>query len=109
MSDEIQETGGKERHPFRFLFKLAFFAGLIYLVSRFVAEKKDEYMGLTETEARTKFMEMMGPRVGEENAAEIADQVIPKLKERGLLKSDSDDSRSDSDQVDEAVDSEVKD
>lgn len=90
MAEELEETEGKERHPFRFLFKLAFFTGLIYLVSRFVAEKKDEYIGLSESEAREKFMQKMGPRVGDENAAEIADQVIPKLKEKGLLKADSD-------------------
>ncbi len=88
MTDEIQEIEGKERHPFRFLFKLAFYAGLIYLVSRFIAEKKDEYAGLTESQAREKFIEKMGPRIGEDNASEVADQVIPKLKERGLLKSD---------------------
>lgn len=88
MTDELQEIEGKERHPFRFLFKLAFYAGLIYLVSRFIAEKKDEYAGLTESQAREKFMEKMGPRIGEDNASEVADQVIPKLKERGLLKSD---------------------
>lgn len=89
MTDELEEAEGKERHPFRFLFKLAFYAGLIYLVSRFIAEKKDEYAGLTESEARDKFMEKMGPRIGDDAASEIADQVIPKLKERGLLKEDS--------------------
>ncbi len=89
MTYELQEIEDKERHPFRFLFKLAFFAGLIYLVSRFVAEKKDEYAGMTESQAREMFMEKMGPRIGDDNASEIADQVIPKLKERGLLKPDS--------------------
>ena len=89
MTDEIQGSEDKERHPFRFLFKLAFYTGLIYLVSRFVMEKKDEYAGLTESQARDKFMEKMGPRIGDDAASEIADQVIPKLKERGLLKPDS--------------------
>lgn len=89
MTDEHQEIEGKERHPFRFLFKLAFYGGLIYLVSRFVAEKKDEYAGMTESQARDKFMEKMGPRIGDDNASEIANQVIPKLKERGLLEQDA--------------------
>lgn len=88
MTDELQEIEGKERHPFRFLFKLAFYAGLIYLVSRFIAEKKDEYAGLTESQARDKFMDKMGPRIGNESASEIADQVIPRLRESGLLKPD---------------------
>lgn len=86
MTDELEE--GKKRHPFRFLFKLAVFTGLIYALGRFVTERKDEYVGLTESEAREKFVTTMGPKVGDENATEIADQVIPKLKERGLIKSD---------------------
>lgn len=104
MTDELQE--GKERHPFRFLLKLAVFTGLIYALGRFVAERKDDYVGLTESQARDKFVTKMGPKVGDENATEIADQVIPKLKDRGLIKSDDDD---DSDEVTDAVDSVVKD
>ena len=30
----------------------------------------------------------MGPRMGEEQASEIADQVVTKLKERGFVKAD---------------------
>lgn len=89
MTDDLQVDQGKERHPFRFLFKLAAFAGLIYLAGRFFTEVKDEYSDLTESQAREKFMEKMAPRVGDENASEIADQVIPKLKERGLIKEDA--------------------
>ena len=85
MDDSIETV---ERHPFRFVFKLALFAGLVYLAGRVVAQKKDEYMGLTESEARSKFVEKAGPRIGEETAEEIADQVIPKLKEKGFVKPD---------------------
>lgn len=79
-----------ERHPLRFLFKLAVFGGLVYVASRVIAQKKGEYMGLTESEARTKFVEKAGPRIGDETAGEIADQVIPKLKEKGFVKPDVD-------------------
>jgi hypothetical protein len=77
-----------ERHPFRFLIRLAIFAGLVYAAGRLVAQKKDEYMGLTESEARSKFVQRAGPRIGDDTAEEIADQVIPKLKERGFVKAD---------------------
>ena len=77
-----------ERHPMRFLIKLALFAGLVYLAVRVIADKKDEYVGLTETEARDKFIEKMGARLGDDTAAEIADQVIPKLRDKGLIKPD---------------------
>jgi hypothetical protein len=61
--------------------------------------KKLEYAGLTETEARRKFEEKLAPKVGEEKAAEIADQVIPKLKKRGVVIDDPI-----ADAVDEIVD-----
>jgi hypothetical protein len=77
-----------ERHPFRFLVKFAVFAGLIFFAGRFLAQKKDEYADLTESEAREKLVDKMAPRVGDDTAEEIADQVIPKLKDRGLIKAD---------------------
>lgn len=78
----------KDRHPIRFLVKFAVIVGLLYGAGRFLAEKKDEYAGLTEDQARAKLMEKLGPRVGDDTAAEIADQVIPKLRDRGLIKAD---------------------
>ena len=86
MTVEIQETD--RRHPFRFMFKLLLFGGLVYALGRFVAEKKNEYSGLTESQARDKLVATMGPKVGDETASEIADSVIPKLKERGLVTPD---------------------
>ncbi len=77
-----------ERHPFRFLVKFAVFAGLVFFAGRFLAQKKDEYADLTESEAREKLVDKMAPRVGDDTAEEIADQVIPKLKDRGLIKAD---------------------
>jgi hypothetical protein len=73
-----------ERHPLRFLVKFVVFAGLLYLAGRFLAQKKDEFADLTESQARDKLVEKMAPRVGDETAEDIADQVIPKLKDRGL-------------------------
>lgn len=78
----------KERHPFRFLFKFALFVGLLALITKVVAEKKDEYYGLTESEARAKFESKLGPRIGEDTATEIANQVIPKLRDAGVLVAD---------------------
>lgn len=88
MAREFEEVEADESHPFRFLIKFALVVGVLYGAGRFLAQKKDEFAGLTESQARTKLMEKMGPRVGEDTAAEIADQVIPKLKERGLIQAD---------------------
>lgn len=74
-----------DRHPIRSLIKLVIFAGLITLVVRTVAAKKKEFIGLTESEAREKFTNKLGSRIGEERATEVIDQIIPKLMERGFV------------------------
>ena len=84
MTEEVE----KERHPIRFLFKLVFLAAFAYFAARLVMMKKDEYYGLTESEARTKITERLEKRVGPEKANEVADQVIPLLKDRGVVKPD---------------------
>lgn len=130
MAEELEVLD--ERHPIRFMVKLVIFLGLLYVAGKFLNDKRTEYSGLTESEARSKFVENMGPRLGDETAEEIADQVIPKLKERGLVKADPMDAAAEevkdaakdakkaaedlgdkvedvSDQVKDAVDSVVKD
>jgi hypothetical protein len=73
--------------------------GAVGVLISYVNGKKLEYVGLTESEARKKFEEKLAPRVGEERAAEVADAVIPKLKERGVILDDPI-----ADAVDEIVD-----
>lgn len=78
----------RDRHPFRFLMKLAIFAALVYGAGRLVSVKKGEFADLTESEARDKLVDKISPKVGDETAGEIADKVIPKLRERGMIKPD---------------------
>jgi hypothetical protein len=73
--------------------------GAVGVLISYINGKKLEYVGLTESEARKKFEEKLSPRVGEERAAEVADAVIPKLKERGVILDDPI-----ADAVDEIVD-----
>jgi hypothetical protein len=70
------------------LFKFLLFVGALAAITKVVASKKKEYYGLTESEARAKFESKLGPRIGEEKAAEVADQVIPRLKDTGVIKPD---------------------
>lgn len=78
----------KQRRPFRFMFKVLAVGAVIYFTGRILVQKKDEYYGLSESEARAKLRETLGPRIGEDSAAEVADQVIPKLKKRGFVTDD---------------------
>ena len=78
----------KDRSPLRFLFRVLILGAFVYFASRLVMMKKDEYYGLTESEARTKITDKLGRRVGADKANEVADQVIPLLKDRGVVKPD---------------------
>lgn len=88
MAKDVVEIEAEERHPIRFLVRIGMFAGLLYAAGRFLARKKSEYADLTESQARDKLVDKMSPRVGDDTAKEIADQVVPKLKEKGLIKPD---------------------
>lgn len=79
----------KESHPIRFLFKLAIVFGLLAILAKFLNDKKDEYAGLTEAEARARMEAKLAARFGENKATEIADQVIPVLADRGLFKAEA--------------------
>ncbi len=84
----MAEKTKKDRHPLRFLFKVLVLGAFVYFAGRLVMMKKDEYYGLTESEARSKITDKLGKRVGQEKANEVADQVIPLLKDRGVVRSD---------------------
>lgn len=78
----------KERHVFRKVFRLAVLAGLVGFTAKMVAAKKAEYVGLTESQARVKITEKLSPKLGDIRAAEVAGQVVPRLRERGLVVED---------------------
>lgn len=105
----MKKTKAKKRHPIRFLIKVAVYVGLIYATGRFLTDKKNEYANLNETQAKAKIVQKMGPRLGDEAAAEIADKVVPKLKERGLVQPDpmaeaADDLKEAAEKVEDAAD-----
>ena len=86
MTTEIESVD--ERHAIRTLVKFAVIVGIVFVAGRFLAQKKGEYANLTESQAREKLVDTIAPRVGDETAEDIANQVIPKLKDRGLIKPD---------------------
>lgn len=72
----------------RKLIKLIIVAAIVYFGWQFFEAKRAEFMGLTESEARAKLREKLTPRLGEETTEQIVDQVVPKLRERGILQPD---------------------
>lgn len=77
-----------QRHPFRFLFKFLVFVGVLYFAGKLVAQQKEKWQGLTESEARSR-IEAMASKVDEDKAKDIADQIVAVLLERGVLKEDT--------------------
>lgn len=84
----MNEKAEKERHLFGFLFKLTMLGAFAYFAGRLIMMKKDEYYGLSESEARAKITEKLEKRIGAVKATEVANQVIPLLKDRGVVKGD---------------------
>ena len=64
---------------------LALVAGAIAAVAKLITTQKAEWQGLTETDARAKVEERLPSRVPEEKRAEVADKVVAKMRERGVL------------------------
>ena len=54
-----------------------------------MSDRRKDFYGLTEAEARAKFESKLGPIIGDDRASDVADQVIPRLKETGVLIEDA--------------------
>ena len=78
-----------ESHAFRTLFKVLLVVGIVAAITKFMSDRRRDFYGLTESEARAKFESKLGPIIGDDRAADVADQVIPRLKETGVLIEDA--------------------
>ncbi len=78
-----------ESHAFRTLFKVLLVVGIVAAITKFMSDRRKDFYGLTEAEARAKFESKLGPIIGDDRASDVADQVIPRLKETGVLVEDA--------------------
>jgi hypothetical protein len=78
-----------ESHAFRTLFKVLLVVGIVAAITKFMSDRRRDFYGLTEAEARAKFESKLGPIIGDDRASDVADQVIPRLKETGVLVEDA--------------------
>ncbi len=67
------------------LLKLALIVGAITVVAKVVTAKKAEWQGLTEPQVREKLDSRLPGRMPDEKRAAVADKVVSKMRERGVL------------------------
>ena len=70
------------------LLKFALIVGGIAAVAKVVAAKKGEWHGLTEAQVRDKLSNRLPDRMPAEKQAAVADKVVAKMRERGVLTED---------------------
>ena len=68
------------------LIRLAVIVGGATLVAKLIAKKKSNWQGLTETEVRQKLDRRLPDRVPEDKRAFVADEVVSKMRKRGVLR-----------------------
>ena len=73
------------------LVKLVLIVGAIAVVAKLVAAKMAKWQGLTESEVRDKLESRLPKWVPGEKRAEIADEVVSGMRERGALGDDEED------------------
>ena len=72
------------------LLKLALMIGGVAAVARLVSAKKSQWMGLTEPQVREKLERRLPGRMPDEKRAEVADKVVSKMRERGVIREEDD-------------------
>ena len=70
------------------LVKLALIIGVIAVLAKVVAAKMANWQGLTESEVRDKLESRLPRWVPGEKRAEIADEVVAGMRQRGALRDD---------------------
>jgi valyl-tRNA synthetase len=68
--------------------KFLVFVGMLYMAGRLLNQQKEKFSGITESEARNKIETKLGPKMGEDKAAELADQIVSKLRDKGVIKAE---------------------
>ncbi len=70
------------------LFKLGLIAGGVALVSQLMARKKSDWTGLSEAEVREKLDARIPRKVPEDKRSAISDDVVDKMRSKGMLRED---------------------
>jgi hypothetical protein len=71
------------------LLKLALVVGGIAAVSKAVTMNKSKWQGMTESDVRAKLDAKLPDKVPADKRSEIADKVVGKMREKGVLAEDA--------------------
>lgn len=72
------------------LFKLAVIAGLVAGAVKMMGAQKQQWEGLTETEARAKLDAKLPAKLTGEKRTEVTEKVVGAMKDKGVLVPDTD-------------------
>ena len=64
---------------------IAALIGLIVMISKKAKSDRDQWQGMTEDEVRSRLDERLPNRVPEERREAIADTIVGKMRDRGVL------------------------
>lgn len=81
---------------------LALIIGAATAVAKMAAAKKAEWAGLTEPQVREKLDSTLPSRVPDEKRGAIADQVVSKMRDQGMLR-EQDDAAAPTDETDDTT------
>lgn len=70
------------------LIKLGILVGGIAFAAKMVSAKKSEWEGLTEPEVRAKLESKLPDKVPSDKRDAVADKVVSKMREKGVLRED---------------------
>ncbi len=71
------------------LVKLLVIIGLIAGIAKLLEGQKQQWQGLSETEARAKIDAKLPDKIPGEKRAEVTDKIIGAMKEKGALAADA--------------------
>lgn len=83
--------------------KLALMIGGIAAVAKLVAARKSEWTGLTEPQVREKLESRLPSRIPDDKRAAVADKVVSKMRERGVILEEDDTAESSGETESEAA------
>ncbi len=68
------------------LLRFALIVGAVAFAAKLLAAQKAEWQGITESEARAKLDAKLPSKVPADQRVAVADKVVAKLRERGMLR-----------------------